>query len=183
MSSLAFYTMAISPAISAMKNARAFIKKGHEHALSNNIDPETLLTATLHPDMKDFRFQIYRLTDAVKFMPPRINPALETITLPDDEQTFEELEARIEKTLKYLEKFKPADFEGKEANEVLMKFHNGSQIRLPAVDYVYKFAHPNMWFHMTTAYGILRMKGVDVGKFDFLNGAKEIVIEKGEEQK
>ncbi|EMD90545.1 hypothetical protein COCC4DRAFT_68786 [Bipolaris maydis ATCC 48331] len=183
MASLSFYTMAIAPTITAMKNTLAFIKKGHEHALSNKIDPETFLTASLHPDMKDFRFQIYRMTDAVKFMPPRINPALETISLPDDEKTFEELEARIEKTLKYLESFKPADFEGKEANEVLMKFPNGMQIRLPAVDYVYKFAHPNMWFHITTAYGILRMKGVDVGKFDFLNGAKEIVIEQVEEQK
>ena len=145
MASLNFHTMAIAPAISAMKNTLAFIKKGHEHTLSNNIDPETFLTASLHPDMKDFRFQVYRLTDAVKFMPPRINPALETITLPDDEKTFEELEARIEKTLKYLESFKPADFEGKEANEVLMKFPSGLQIRLPALDYVYKFAHPNMW--------------------------------------
>ncbi|EUC45617.1 hypothetical protein COCMIDRAFT_95161 [Bipolaris oryzae ATCC 44560] len=183
MSSLTFHTMAILPAISALKNTLAFIKKGHEHALTNKIDPETFLTASLHPDMKDFRFQIYRLTDAVKFMPSRINPALETITLPDDEKTFEELEARIEKTIKYLEKFQPADFEGKEADELVVKFPSGLQISLPAVEYVYKFAHPNMWFHMTTAYGILRMKGVDIGKFDFVNGAKEIVVERWEEQK
>jgi hypothetical protein len=178
MSSLSFHKVAIAPTISGMKNAHAFITKGYEHAKTNNIDPNDYLTARLHPDMQDFRYQIYRLTDAVKFMPPRLNPALSSITLPDEEQTFEELLARIEKTIKYMEGFKESDFEGRENEEVVIKFGDGkNMIRLSASEYVSKFAHANMWFHITTAYAILRMKGVDLGKFDFLNGAKIIEIE------
>ena len=144
--SLTFHAIAIAPAISALKNAHAFISKGHQHALANNIDPETYLAASLHPDMKDFRFQIYRATDAIKFVPPRINPALQDMTLPDEEKTFEELLARIEKTIKYLEGFSVQDFEGTEGNEVVLKLAAmGKQIRSPALEYVVRFAHPNMW--------------------------------------
>jgi hypothetical protein len=143
MSSISFHTVAIAPAIFALKNSIAFIKKGQEHALANKIDPETYLTASLHPDMKDFRFQVYRFTDAVKAMPPRVNPALEGITIPDEEKSFEELVARIEKTITYLEGLKVADFEGKESDEVIIKLP-GRQIKMPALEYVYKFAHANM---------------------------------------
>jgi hypothetical protein len=178
MSSISFHKVAVAPTIVGMKNAHALIQKGYEHAKTNNIDPNDYLTARLHPDMADFRYQIYRFTDAVKFMPPRLNSALESISLPDEEQTFEQLLERIEKTVKYMESFKESDFEGKENEEVVIKFADGkSVIRLSAVEYVSKFAHANMWFHITTAYAILRMKGVDLGKFDFLNGAKIIEIE------
>ena len=207
MATLNFHSVVIAPAITALKNAHAFITKGHKHALDNKIDPNTFLTASIHPDMKDFRYQVYRFTDAIKFVPSRVNPALESITLPDDQQTFEELLARIDRTIKYLEGFKPADFEGKENDEIVIKFP-GRQIKLSALDYATKWAHPNMWyvvktrgkkppsprevvrlfthsqnsrFHITTAYDILRMKGVDVGKTDFLNGAGLVTVETVEE--
>jgi hypothetical protein len=182
MSSLTFHKIAIAPTITGMKNAHAFITKGYEHVQAQNLDPETFLTARLHPDMKDFRYQIYRLTDAVKFMPPRLNPALASITMPDEEQTFPELLQRIEKTIDYMEGFKESDFEGREDEEVVIKFGDGRGMRFSALEYVSKFAHANMWFHITTSYALLRMKGVDVGKFDFLNGAKIVEIEQLEKK-
>ena len=96
--------------------------------------------------MKDFRYQIYRLTDAAKFIPSRVNPSLEGITLPDEEQTFPELLERIEKCTKYLESFSEKDFEGKQDDEVIIKFPGGQkQVRMPAAEYISRFAHPNMW--------------------------------------
>jgi hypothetical protein len=146
MSSLSFHKTAILPTISALQNAHAFITKAFSHAKAANIDPNDYLTARLHPDMHDFRYQIYRLTDAVKFMPPRINPALQSITLPDDEQSFEQLLARIEKTIAYMEGFKKEDFEGRENEEVRVKFPDGKRmIRMNASEYVTRFAHANMW--------------------------------------
>ncbi|KAL1798144.1 hypothetical protein ACET3X_002181 [Alternaria dauci] len=174
--SLTFHKMAVAPAISALKNAHHFISKGYEHAKAS--DPNTFLTASLHPDMKDFRYQVYRFTDAAKFIPSRVNPSIPDESFPDEEQTFPELLARIEKCTKYLESFSEKDFEGKQDEEVIIKFPGGKkQVRMPAAEYVSRFAHPNMWFHIVTAYDILRMKGVDVGKMDFLNGAGGINIE------
>lgn len=144
MAALNYYDVAIAPGIRALQNAHAFITKGHKYALSNNIDPETFVTASIHPDMKDFRFQVYIFTDAIKGIPPRLNPALEPMTLTDDQKTFEELLARIEKTIKYLEGFKESDFDGKVQEEIVIKFP-GKQVRFSPIDYVSKWAHPNMW--------------------------------------
>ncbi|KAF1836328.1 hypothetical protein BDW02DRAFT_246090 [Decorospora gaudefroyi] len=178
MSSLSFHRVALTPIIDGLKNAHHVVTKGYEHAKTNNIDPNDYLTASLHPDMRDFRFQVYRFTDAAKFIPSRLNPALESISLPDDEQTFPELLARIERTTKYLESFKESDLEGREGDEIITKYPGGKvQITQIAIDQVTRLAHPNFWFHHVTAYAILRMKGVDVGKMDYLNGANLFEIE------
>jgi hypothetical protein len=146
MSSLTFHKVAIVPLILGLKNAHAFITKGYEHAQTQNIDPSDFLTARIHSDMMNFRYQVYRFTDAAKFIPPRLNPALEGITLPDEEQTFPELLARVETTIKYLESFKESDFDGKEGEELVIKFSNGTaQIKMGALDYMVQIGHPNFW--------------------------------------
>ncbi|KAF1941773.1 hypothetical protein EJ02DRAFT_454890 [Clathrospora elynae] len=177
MSALTLHKMAIAPVVNGLKNAHSYITKGYEHAQAQSIDPNDFISASIHPDMKGFSYQVQRFTDAAKFIPSRVNPSLESITLPDTEQTFPELLERIEKTIKYLEGFKEKDFEGQEGHEVVIKLRNNTlQIKLSAMDYVAQYGHPNFWFHVTTAYDILRMKGVDVGKIDFLNGAKGIEV-------
>ncbi|MGD7483645.1 DUF1993 domain-containing protein, partial [Ralstonia pseudosolanacearum] len=150
--------------------------KGHKYALSNGIDPETFVTASIHPDMKDFRFQVYVFTNVIKAVPSRLNPALQPMPLPDDQKTFEELLARIEKTIEYLEGFKESDFEVKEQEVIVLEFP-GKRIKFQPMEYVAKWVQPSMWFHIVTAYNILRMKGVDVGKLDYLNGAEQITVE------
>jgi hypothetical protein len=144
MSTLTFHKTAIVPAIFALKNAQAFITKGYEHAKAT--DPDEFLTASIHPTMKDFRYQVYSFTNSAKGIPPRVNPALEAMPLEDDEKTFPELLARIEKCIKYLEGFSESDFEGRHESEVIVKLANDTkQIRLPATVYIARFAHPNMW--------------------------------------
>ncbi|KAF1849274.1 uncharacterized protein K460DRAFT_276614 [Cucurbitaria berberidis CBS 394.84] len=177
MPAMSFHQVILIPILSGLKNARFFITKGYEHAKAHNIDPNDFLTARLHPDMRDFIFQIQRLTDAAKFIPSRVNPAVEDLALPDEEKTFPELLARIEKTIKYFEDLDAGCLDGCEDAEVVLKFSEGTlEAKFTALQYVLQFAQPNFWFHVTTAYDILRHKGVDVGKLDFLNGAKLIEV-------
>jgi len=122
--------------------------------------------------MKDFTYQVYRFTDAAKFVPSRVNPeAIKALSLPDVEKTFPELQARIKQTIEYIEGVEESSFTGRESSEVVLKFGPTKEFKFQALEYVLTFAQPNFWFHVTTAYDILRMKGVDVGKNDFLNGA------------
>ena len=90
--------------------------------------------------------------------------------MADTETTFEELHARIAKTITVLEGVKEEDFEGKEAKEVVMKMGHG-EWKASGLEYVTQFAVPNFYFHVTTAYAILRHCGVPVGKMDYLGAA------------
>ncbi|KAH9866304.1 hypothetical protein J1614_008870 [Plenodomus biglobosus] len=175
MSSISFRDFCLVPLLNGLKNAHAFIAKADEHVKANSLDANDFLTGRLHPDMADFIYQIQRFTDAAKFIPPRVNPAIEAISLPDTEKTFPELLDRIQRTIAYLEGVDAKMFEGREQEDVPVSIAGGKlNLKFTAATYVWQFAHPNFWFHVTTAYDILRAKGVDVGKMDFLNGAKVI---------
>lgn len=144
MASLTFHQIAVAPVIGGLKNAHAFITKGFQHAKTQDIDPREFLTARLHPDMQDFTYQIYRFTDSAKYIPNRVNSAVEGISLPDEEKSFPELLQRIETTIKYLEGVQASSFEGQEGSEVVMKF-GPAQVNFTALQYVTQFAHPNFW--------------------------------------
>jgi len=147
MSSITFHEICLTPVITGLKNAHGFISKGYEHAKAKNIDPNNFLTASIHPDMRDFRYQVYRFTDAAKFIPPRVNPSTEGITIPDTEQTFPELLERIQKTISYLEGVDAKSFEGREQETVTIPI--GTGIAFTAAQYVLVFAHPNFWYVKT----------------------------------
>lgn len=173
-----FHQIALSPILAGLKNAHVVLTKGHQHALTTSIDPDSLLTTSLYPDMLDLRNQIFRLTDSAKRVPSHINPAIEGgATDPWDEQTFPELLERIERTIAYLEGVDASLFEGREDEEVVNRVAGGTlEVRYLAFTYVTMFAHPNFWFHATTAYDILRHKGVELHKVDFLNGANLVEV-------
>lgn len=171
-----FRIVALEPIIFGLQNAVAVIRKGEAHAKANNIDPNKYLNARLYPDMGDFCYQVYRFTDTAKFIVERSNPSAPTLTMPDEEKTFPELLARIQKTLEYVQGIQSEDLDDREDFEVVL--HLGKQlpkgpleVRFTAFEYVLKQAHPNFWFHVTTAYDILRQKGVPLGKLDYSNGA------------
>ncbi|KAI8943281.1 hypothetical protein NX059_001301 [Plenodomus lindquistii] len=176
MSSLSFYEISLTPIIIGLKNTHAFLKKAEEHAKANKTDVNDFVTARLYPDMANFAFQIQRLTDAAKFIPTRINPAIEGVSIPDTEKTFAELVERVQKTISYLEGIDPKSFEGREQAEIQLSIGGKFNPKFTGASYVFQFGHPNFWFHVTTAYDILRAQGVDVGKMDFLNGAKLIQV-------
>ncbi|KAF2023816.1 hypothetical protein EK21DRAFT_80058 [Setomelanomma holmii] len=169
---ITFHKLALGPVLQGLKNAHAFISKGQAHAAAQGHDENDYTTARLHPDMLDLVSQVNRFTDSAKFIPTRVNPENPTIPLPDVEKTFPELLDRITRTIAYLESIDEQSFEGRETAPYTSHFGQGTiKVEWTAIDYVMQFAQPNFWFHVTTAYDILRMKGVDVGKLDFLNGA------------
>ncbi|KAF2628559.1 hypothetical protein BU25DRAFT_410118 [Macroventuria anomochaeta] len=176
-----FQTVALMPIIFGLKNAAALIRKGEAHAKANNIDPANYLTARLHPDMDDLCYQVYRFTETAKHIVERSNPSAPTISLTDDEKTFSELLARIQKTLEYIESIEVETLDGREDHEVVLHLakhlpKGPAEVRSTVFEYVLRQAHPNFWFHVTTMYDIFRHKGVPLGKTDFLNGAGLIPV-------
>jgi hypothetical protein len=176
-----FHTVALEPIIFGLQNAAAVIRKGETHAKANDVSPNEYLTARLWPDMGDFCYQVYRFTDTAKFIVERCNPSAPTLTIPDEEKTFPELLARVEKTLEYVRSVEAKVLDDREDFEVVL--HLGKhlpkgplEVRFTAFEYVTRQAHPNFWFHVTTMYDILRHKGVPLGKMDYSNGAGLIPI-------
>ena len=91
----------------------------------------------------------------------------EGVSMPDDETTFEQLQARIQKTIDYLKTVSEGSISGKEDQEIVLKT-GSAEYRFTAQTYLLAFVLPNFYFHLTTAYDLLRHKGVPVGKWDFL---------------
>ncbi|KAJ4993194.1 helix-turn-helix- domain containing protein type [Stagonosporopsis vannaccii] len=175
------HAIAITPIIVGLRNAAAVLRKGEAHAKENNIDPEDYLSARFYPDMGDFRFQVYRFSATAQDIVQRCNPSAPTMSVADDQKTFAELVARVESTAEYLESLDAGLFDGREDEEVVITVGKNApngpiETRLPAFEHVVKQAHPYFWFHVTTMYDLLRNKGVPVGKFDYLNGAKLIPV-------
>jgi hypothetical protein len=110
--------------------------------------------------------QIQRASDSAKFVPIRVG-GVENLPMADEETTFADLHARIRKTADFLKAVDPAGMADKEDIEVVIKTRSGSTT-FNGKSYVLNFALPNFFFHVTTAYAILRHKGVPVGKLDFI---------------
>jgi len=138
------------------------------YADENRIAHDELTTARLYPDMLPLTGQVQRASDTAKFVPVRV-AGLQAPAMADTERSFDELEARIAATVAFLESV-PADaFAGRDGIEVTLKIGQ-TVLNFTARDYVLGFAIPNYYFHLTTAYAILRHKGVPLGKLDFLGG-------------
>jgi hypothetical protein len=126
------------------------------------------MNARLIEDMTPLTAQIQRMSDSSKGFAVRVG-GIENVAMEDNEASFDDLQARITKTIDFL-KSVPADaINGKEEANVVLKLPSG-EMNFTGLNFTQGFAIPNFYFHMTTAYAILRMKGVPVGKMDFLGG-------------
>src|SRR5690242_3084242 len=158
------HAIALTPIILGLQNAAAVLRKGEVHARANNIEPEDFLTARFYADMGDFRFQVFRFTATAHDIVQRCNPSAQTINVTDDQKTFGELVALVERTVEYLESLGPEVLDGREDDKVVLvvgkHLPNGPvETRFSAFEYVVKQAHPYFWFHVTTMYDLLRNKG------------------------
>ena len=142
------------------------LDKAEAFAEEKKIKPEILVNARLAPDMLSLAGQIQRLSDTAKGAAARLT-GTEAPSFPDDETTLGDLRARIEKTTAYLVSVPKAAFEGAEDRTVVLKTRGG-EMSSSGKDYLLTFVLPNFYFHLTTAYAILRHNGVAVGKLDFL---------------
>ena len=125
-----------------------------------------LLSARLYEDMYPLSAQIQRASDTAKATASRLS-GVAAPAFADNETSFDELQARINKTLLFLETVAPETVDGQEERAVTMKLR-GEERTLTAQEYLTVFGLPNFLFHVTTAYGILRHQGVKLGKMDFL---------------
>jgi hypothetical protein len=148
-----------------LKNLSAFLDKGAMHAETKKFDPSTLLASRLAPDQFTFMKQIQLASDAAKAFVPRLN-GQDPVSIADTETTIEELKARIDKTIEILNAVKPEEVDGQEDAKVVVKFFPGKFIT--GFEFATQYALPNFFFHIVTAYAILRHNGVDLGKSDFL---------------
>lgn len=125
------------------------------------------MQARLAPDMRPFPAQFQMASDTAKNAVARLTGG-SAPSMPDTEASFDDLRARCRRTVDYIESVDPAAFEGAETREVVMKFPNGLGYRWQGAEYLTGFALPNFFFHVTTAYALLRAAGAPVGKPDFL---------------
>ncbi len=146
-------------------NLDACLEKGVAYADAKKFDPEVLLQSRIAPDMFPLMRQIQAACDSAKFAAARAT-GKHPPSHPDDEKTMADARKRIAAVVAYLDTFTSADFHGIETRTVSLPRWEGKS--MTATDYFVEHATPNFFFHLTTAYDILRHNGVDVGKRDFL---------------
>jgi hypothetical protein len=134
-------------------------------ATAKKFEVDTLVNARLAPDQYPFAKQIQASCDTAKFTCARL-AGKEAPAHPDTETTIEELRARLRSVLGYLETFKASDFDGAADRKVVLPWANGQWMK--GTDYLTQLQIPNFFFHVTTAYAILRHNGVELGKRDFI---------------
>ena len=142
------------------------IDKAKAHAEARKIDPAALTAGRLRPDMFHFVRQVQIACDWAKNAGGRL-AGVEPPKFEDNETTFDELKARIAKTLEYLRSIKRQDIEASADRMIVFPFRN-DKMKMKGSDYAFHLALPNFYFHVTTAYAILRHNGVELGKRDFI---------------
>jgi hypothetical protein len=147
-------------------NLVVILEKGAAHAAAKGFEPATLVNARLYPDMFALARQVQIAADVAKGCVARL-AGEEPPKYEDNEATFEELIARANKTIAYIKTFKPAQIDGTEGKQIVLKMRTG-ELEFKGLDYLLHFVYPNFYFHITTTYDILRHNGVEVGKMDFL---------------
>ena len=146
-------------------NLDRWLEKGVEHAKKKSFDPNVLASSRLAPDMYPLTRQVQAACDAAKFAAARL-AGKEAPKHEDKEQTIDELRARIKTCTSYLDTLVEADFKGAETRQITLPFLEGKIIS--GTTYLYDLSLPNFYFHVTTAYAILRHSGVDLGKIDYI---------------
>jgi hypothetical protein len=149
-----------------LKNLSAILDKAQAHADAKKLDPKVFGAARLYPDMFPMVRQVQSACDAAKGAVARL-AGVDIPVHEDTEQTFEELKARIAKTITFIQSIQPAKIDGSEEREIVLKMRSG-EVKFKGMQYLLGQALPNFYFHVTTAYNILRHNGVEVGKRDYI---------------
>jgi hypothetical protein len=163
---ISMYSLSAPRFVNTLKNLSAILDKAQAYVEAKKIDPTALTSFRLYPDMLPMSRQVQIATDTAKGAVARLS-GIEIPKYEDTEKTFPELKARIAKTIEFIDSVKPAQIDGSEAREITMKL-GGNDVKFPGLQYLLGHAYPNFYFHVTTAYDILRHNGVEVGKRDYL---------------
>jgi hypothetical protein len=160
--SFELYDASIPVFVAMLTNMRGWLDKAAAEK-----DESVLIEARLAPDMRPLVAQYQMASDSAKNALARLT-GTEAPSMPDAEQSFEDLRQRVDRTIAYLNGFDRGALVGSDEREVVLKFPNGMGYRFKGAEFLTRFALPNFYFHATTAYAIVRQAGVSLGKPDFL---------------
>ena len=163
---ISMYQASVPVFVRALNNLAAILEKAAAHAESRKIDPAVLVGYRLYPDMFGLARQVQIATDGAKGGVARL-AGIEPPKYEDNEATIADLIARLRKTVTYLESIKPEHIDGSEDKTVTWKTQTATRT-MQGLPYLLNHVTPNVYFHVTTAYAILRHCGVEIGKQDFL---------------
>jgi uncharacterized protein len=161
------YDLTVPQCVKMLRNIDNWLVAATKHAETKKFDVNTLIHARLAPDQFAFVRQVQTSCDNAKFIAGRLT-GKDWPAHPDTETTIEQLRARITSVIGFLESFKADDFNGAEERKISLPWMEGKWMR--GDEYVTQFALANFYFHVTTAYAILRHNGVELGKRDFIGG-------------
>jgi hypothetical protein len=160
------YQASVPVFVRYLGNLKAVLQKAAAHAEAKKIDPAVLVNSRLFPDMLPLSRQVQLVSDMAKSCPSRLS-GVEPPKFEDTEATFPQLLERIDKTLAHLKTFRVDQIDGSENNPITLPTARGP-INMQGLPYLVQFLMPNFFFHVTTAYAILRHNGVELGKLDYL---------------
>jgi hypothetical protein len=163
---ISMYQASIPAFTRGLTSLKTILQKGAAHAAAKKIDESVLITARLFPDMLPLKAQVYIATDFARGTAARL-AGTEPPKWEDNEVSFTDLIARVDRTLEALKGFTPAQIDGSEARPVTRPVR-GEPKTFSGINYLQQYSLPNFYFHATTAYAILRSNGVEIGKGDFI---------------
>ncbi|KYG01842.1 DUF1993 domain-containing protein [Sorangium sp. So ce296] len=163
---ISMYQASVPVLVRGLNNLSAILKKAEAYAEAKKIEPRVLLDARLAPDMLPLTRQIQIASDSAKGCGARL-AAVDVPKYEDNEASFDDLQARIAKTIAFLNTLKAEQIDGSEDREVTIPTRD-QPMKFKGLPYLLGFVLPNFFFHVTTAYAILRHNGLDIGKMDYL---------------
>lgn len=163
---ISMYQASVPTFVRMLNNLAAILEKAAAHAEAKRIDPAVLIESRLYPDMFPLGKQVQIAADSAKGGAARL-AQVEPPAYEDNEASFPELVARLRQTVSYLETLKPEQIDGSEDRTVTWKTRSSTK-SMQGMPYLLHHVLPNLYFHVTTAYDILRHNGVELGKQDFL---------------
>ncbi|MFH1812602.1 MAG: DUF1993 family protein [Pseudomonadota bacterium] len=166
---ISMYEASVPVFVRVLENMSAVLDKAAAHAAARRIDESVFIHARLAPDMFALPRQVQIATDIVKGGAARLAGA-EVPRWEDDEATFAELQARIAKAIDFVQGFGAAQIDGSEERDITIRLA-GRDAHFKGLRYLLDFVLPNLYFHATTTFAILRHNGVEIGKMDFLGAA------------
>jgi hypothetical protein len=169
---VSMHALSVEVFTNILGNLSWILEKGAKSAVQRKIDPAVLLAARLAPDMLPLTRQVQIAGDIAKNSIARL-AGQEPPRFEDNETTFEQLRARLARTIDYLQGLPASAFEGAETRDI--KLPAGERtLEFKGLAFLQRWAIPNVFFHVTTAYDILRHNGVELGKSDFIGGGREM---------
>lgn len=168
---LSMYQASVPVFVRALSNLAHVLKKGEAHATAKGVTDEVLLGTRLIADMLPLVKQVQIACDMAARGAARL-AGVEPASFEDNETTLEQLHARIEKVIAYVQGFKAEQIDGSEQRPIHLKMRTG-EMNFSGQEYLFGFTLPNLYFHCTTTYVILREAGAELGKTDFIAGAQQ----------